>query len=30
MTVVFEYLNLPARARLPFVGFRCVWTPDMK
>ncbi len=30
MTVVFEYLNVPSRARLPILGFRCVWTPEMK
>jgi eukaryotic-like serine/threonine-protein kinase len=30
MTIVFEYLNLPARARLPFVGFRCVWSPPVQ
>jgi serine/threonine-protein kinase len=30
MTVVFEYLNVPSRARLPILGFRCVWTPEVK
>ena len=30
MTVVFEYLNVPSRARLPILGFRCVWSPEVK
>ncbi|MBE7544349.1 MAG: bifunctional serine/threonine-protein kinase/formylglycine-generating enzyme family protein [Bryobacteraceae bacterium] len=30
MTVVFEYLNVPSRARLPILGFRCVWAPEVK